>query len=325
MSQLTLRRAGPEDGAALREFLARIFPNNSKLDPAIMQWQYWDNPFGEAISYIFEDRGRIVAHNSHVPVPMKLGSERGMGLVGVDAATDPGYRGKGLHKELRAAGHEEARRLNYRVSMFFPSRGSMIPRYSRTGAEVPGGQFRIFLWPRLLPRRPALTRSHSVGVPSEVPGAPEGLDELWSRLERDYPNTVVGTQAWWDYRYEARPGSEYRFFCIRDQGVLLAAAVTVIRSAYRGRFAQMLDFLAADAAAATTLTKYILKSHPEASGIAMSALPGSPPARLLRAAGLWMLPNRLDSRRQAVEIRDLSGQKVNLNSWSVTWGHMDVV
>ena len=55
-----VRRATPDDAEAVAALIGEVFPANPKADPAVLRWQYWDNPFGAPSSWVVEDAGRLV-------------------------------------------------------------------------------------------------------------------------------------------------------------------------------------------------------------------------------------------------------------------------
>ena len=57
MAEAQLRRGVRGDDEAIRGLLAANFPGNPKRLAAFTRWQYWDNPFGEVRSWLFEAEG----------------------------------------------------------------------------------------------------------------------------------------------------------------------------------------------------------------------------------------------------------------------------
>src|SRR2546425_10920958 len=97
---LVLRAAGPDDDEGIRALFVSSFPDSPKVDPDFLRWQYWDNPFSETRSWVWEDGGEIVSHYAGLPVPAVVRSHAAVAAIGVDAATAPSHRGRGLFESL---------------------------------------------------------------------------------------------------------------------------------------------------------------------------------------------------------------------------------
>lgn len=49
---------------------------NPKVDPDVMRWQYFENPFGSAVGWVWEDDGEVVCHLPGSPSRCSLGDGR---------------------------------------------------------------------------------------------------------------------------------------------------------------------------------------------------------------------------------------------------------
>src|SRR5207249_10134602 len=64
------RRSSDLDDEPSRELLSRVLPGNSKNDADVMRWQYWENPYGDALRFLWVDGDRLVCHYALIPVPL---------------------------------------------------------------------------------------------------------------------------------------------------------------------------------------------------------------------------------------------------------------
>ncbi len=116
-----LRRAGPEDTEAICGLLADVFPANPKADPAVLRWQYWDNPYGAAAAWVHEEDGRLLGHYAVIAVPGRLAGAPARLGMGVDAATREEARGRGLFTALARAAYTGAAEAGYRATFTAPN------------------------------------------------------------------------------------------------------------------------------------------------------------------------------------------------------------
>jgi len=338
MSGPELRRAGPADDAAIRRLLAVAYPANPKADAAVMRWQYWDNPFGPAQAWVWELDGDVIAHWAAVPVPLLLDGRPAPGVKTADAATHPGHRRMGLFATLALRYMEDLRVGGVRAVLTHPNPDS-TPGVEGSGAalveRVP--VFVRALDSRWLARRfhvprplVAPVRAAVFGRVADAPhlvvdGLPEGLDALWSAHAPQW--TIRRDAAWWDWRYLRRPGGDYRLFALRRGDRLAAAGVTHVREAFKGRFGYVMEFLAADDAAARELADAMAAQSREegASGLVAAATSGSRLAAQVAAAGFRRLPRRLEPNPLRFLVADPAGDSVALarHPWAMSWGDLD--
>lgn len=337
MSEPQLRRAGPSDDAGIRALLARTFPENVKAEAAFTRWQYWDNPFGAARSWVFEDAGRIVAHWAAVPVPMVLAGLPARGAKGVDGATDRDYRGRGLFRSLGQAMAADCREQGFTVILTHPN------VQSARGVEQAGAHLiaRVPVYVRPLddgwlagrlhlPRPAAAGLRRSVfaapaGAPGrQVGGPPDGLDALWAETGGAVANGIARDEGWWRWRYGARPGDAYRYAEVRTGGRLRAAAVGTVRDTFGAPLLLVLDLLATDAAAARGALAALAHDRGEVAGAAIAALPRTPLARWALRAGFRRLPRRLEPHPFRFMVFDCgAGPDLGSRSWTMAWGDLD--
>lgn len=333
MTALALRRATPDDDQAVRRLLSDVLPGNSKVDPDVMRWQYWENPYGRPISFVWTDDGRIVCHYASIPVPLVVNHRPRRGLIGVDAATDPAYRGQGLFSQIVAESAKVCVEEGYRVLFFFPAPGSALPSAADTPAlamplkalpldhgwlgrrlGLPAAASRIIT--RLVLRPP---RS---GTAREVSGPPAGLNELWDAMR--ISSSIVKDDTWWQWRYAKRPQNTYRYFEHREGERLTGAAVTTTTDV-DGPVVYILDVLACDLVAGRALVGAIAAEHLEARAIGFRSTKESPQSTLVRAGGLRPVPSRSDPQPPSLAVfeADPEARHIQELPWAWSWGDLD--
>lgn len=327
-----LRPASAADDEGIRALLAQSFAANPKADAAILAWQYWQNPFGEVVSWVWEDAGRVVCHWACVPVPMVVAGRRVVGLKTADAATAPDYRGRGLFRRLAQRLFADCAERGFPLAISHPN-----PNAAR-GVEQGGGRLvaRVpaYVLPtggapaRVLPR-PVLTGARRVAFSTSplaagrvVAGAPEGLDGLWERAGARTRNGVARGAAWWQWRYERRPHARYRFAEVRDDA-LRAAAAAVEREVHGVRLLYVLELLADDDDAAAAVINALVAEAPVA-GAVLVGLAQSRLVRHARAAGFRRLPRRLEPVPLRFMVVDLAQRaEIDPADWEIAWGDLD--
>lgn len=361
---LVLRRADEADDAAIRALLARSYPDNPKADAAYTRWQYWANPFGPPRSWVWaEPGGRVVGHWSAVAVPLWLDGRPVTGAKGVDIATDPDWRGRGLFSALARRLIADCRDAAVPALLSHPNPSS-VTAVVRAGARQVA---RVPVWVRPVdpawlaerlrlptPAARAVARagfrprstSGAAGVRvEEVTDPPADLDELWTRVAPPGRHGVARDAAWWRWRYAERPHRPYRILEARSartgsalggdgRGALRAAAVTTVRSAVGGQFAHVLEWMAADAAAASAIGAALAEDDGTGGdagvdGAVVAALPGTDLARHARRAGFRRLPRALEPRPLRFVVaggaagEPHAAERLAEARWSFAWGDVD--
>jgi len=333
VGELEFRRGAPSDGDQVRALLSRILPGNPKSDADVMHWQYWDNPYGPAISFVWTDKDAVVCHYATIPVPLIVHGKPRMGLVGVDAATDPNYRGRGLFSRMIGESASVGVEEGYRVLFFFPAPGSVLP----SAAEAPVLSMPLKAlpldarWLRARTRVPAIAaraltgtvlRPPKPGGAREVECPPEDLDALWDAMPLS--SSIVKDAQWWDWRYARRPRHDYRFFEHRNGRLLTGAAVTTTADV-DGPVVYILEILATDVRAASAMVGAIARAYDGAKAIGFRSTGDSPQSRLARGAGLRAVSTRVDARPPflAVFEADRSNRHVHELPWAWSWGDLD--
>ena len=324
----------------MRELLGTSFSGNPKARAEVMDWQYWDNPFGAARTWVAEAEGRIVAHYAGICLPGVLEGKSVTLGMGVDAATDPGWRGLGLFEQLARAVYLDCGQAGMPVTYCLPNPNSLRGFQKAGGRDV--GRARVlvaalddaWLGERIRMPRPlaagvsrAVFRLPRPGEAAVVESPPEGLDGLWHAVRDRWQFGVARGANWWRWRYSERPERPYVFAERRRAGRLVAAAAAMVREDLGGRFLCLLELMAEDRSDARDAVGALVAQAEVLGTVALAgtALPGTWHHRMLRGAGLRTLPRRYEPQPMHVGLADNAGTMPAgaVRSWSLCWGDLD--
>lgn len=341
---LVLRRAEPHEDAALRALVDRAFPGNPKARADITAWQWWGNPFGDSLVWVWDEGDRLVGQYVAYFAPAQLHGKPARLTLGVDAAIDPDYQGRRLFTPLAEALYADCIAHDAPL-LAYPSLEASVRGIARAGwVQVSRQRVRATAmdgaWLARRAHLPAflgsLARATAFRVPripvglsaARVDAPPEDLDELWAAVAVEHPNGIARNGAWWRWRYAGHPeaAERYRYLEVRHGERLVGAAATCVREELGGQFLCLLELLALDERAATAVVRAIVDGAlGEADGVVLTAVPGSRLDRLAGAAGLRAVPKRLDPKpvffgvvahpQLLPDPRDVA--------WSTAWGDLD--
>lgn len=315
--------------------LRDTFPGSVKGDDVI-RWQYRENPFGETLAYAWEADGEIVCHSARLPVPATIDGRPVMCAYGVDAATATVYRRRGLYEQLRAALHDECCRRGIVATLLFLGEPSQaVPRVDvRRGVPLrihvlaldAGWLGDLVRLPREIVRRLVRLPHEETAVrAAETKSVPHGIDELWSLVGHRQLISVVKDERWWRWRFAASPRYSYRYFEVRERDRLTGAAVTTSRPVAGRNVVHVLELLSRTDDDARTLVGTIARSAGDAGAVAFLATAGSHASRTARAAGLRLVPRRLERSPHWLGVWDTCANAPSSASrvWSATWADAD--
>lgn len=339
---LRLRAAGPDDDEALRTLNESAFASNPKARPEVTRWQWWENPFGPTLAWVWEDDGRIVAQYVAYSVPGRLDGNDATLTIGVDAAIAPTHQGRRLFTPLSEALYADAVARDLPL-IAYPNERS-VRGIARAGwQEVAALGVHVlplddrWLADRLHLPRPVVTATRRLALRTPSPrrpmttavvaSAPESVDSLWPRAAPPGGSGIARHSRWWRWRYDQHPDHPYRCITATDPaGQLCGVAAVRTRDDLGGRFHCLLELLVDGPDAARSIVQAIVDGAVgPADGIALTAVPGSPLAAHASAAGLRRLPARLLPRPihfGAVPHPRLLPDPASLR-WSTSWGDLD--
>jgi GNAT superfamily N-acetyltransferase len=298
------------------------------------RWKHERNPHGPSYIMLAEDEGRLAAMRAYMPWPLQVnGGERVDAVQGVDIATHPDFRGRGVSSGMLKGAIEHLRETKG-FSIGLPN-----PMSTRMGVRA-GWQLvgRLPVWIRVrrplrvLNRARALkARGRSLAVPSlEAPTATQVLAEragvagLLSQSRARGPRFATDPDV--DYlrwRYEPMLG-DYRAVTEYDGGALIGLAIFGVRQRgelWEGSVCELF-VRPGDPRTARRLLRQVAHAGP------LDYLAAVPPAnselaRTLARTGF--VPSPVGGRRIGITpYRDgLAPDPLRRDSWSLSFGDLE--
>jgi GNAT superfamily N-acetyltransferase len=206
---------------------------------AFFSWKHERNPHGRSHIVVAESEGRLAAMRAYMPWPLYLNGGDSLNAVqGVDIATDPAFRGRGLSSQMLKGAIEELRETK---SFAFGLPNDMSRSQSlRSGWQLVGT---LPVWvkvrrPLRVARRAGALKSQgrSLAVPSvEAPRATDllvdgdGLLELLADSRAHGPRLATDADvSYLRWRYEPLLG-DYRAVSEHEGGRLAGLAIFGMR------------------------------------------------------------------------------------------------
>lgn len=227
--------------------------DDETTDPKFLEWLYFRNPAGRAITWaaIEKTTGVLVGTYSVVPLAMLIGGQHVTGSVSANLITHPEFRKQGIFKALGEAMHSSCAEAGIVLSVSLAHGGSYPGfirslKYHDLGRRVliikPLNLTRIIgrvvhnpvlarviagaSWPlRRLLVRPAVRRRGGLEV-EQVNSFGVRFDDLWARAAGCRPAMFVRSSEHLNWRYFGWPPRRYEVFAASSAGVLMGYVVT---------------------------------------------------------------------------------------------------
>lgn len=318
---------GKPDREGVRALARVCFPESDIAEPRYLEWQYDQNPSGQAYELNTKDPTRITGHCAIIPLRYKIGAEVRMGSAAVNVMTHPDVRGRGifiiLHKEvfdlcqqggnsftfgfsnefshkncLRHLGYQELGRfplwiLPFNLSLIVKMRRPPQSRLMRAAAWSANPFWHIYRAISSVRRR-----ARSLAV-ERVDAFTEEFDRFWQNVEAGYTNILIRDRDYLDWRFIRHPTRKYTVFVARsarpDKTIrgYLVARMTEVEGVPCG---MIVDILAAptpegNKAAAAMIAAF--NAHARAQGAALGLclmLRQHPVVQALRRNGYFICP-----------------------------------
>ena len=210
-----------------------VFKNNRDIED--WHWEFKNNPSGQAIIYVAEDRGRILSHLSGLPFRLKIREEVFTIYSIYDLMVHPDCRCRGIGGELGKVFVDlletrirfacvNTQGLAMAMKLGFFDLGP-IPRYAR----VIGYQELKLLLARIKVLRKAFNgQPRGVDIINiDIFG--EEFDEFWQRTFRNCCVAVVRDKIFLNWRYVQKPKSRYEKFLIKSEGKIAGYFILEMR------------------------------------------------------------------------------------------------
>ncbi len=234
-----VREATAKDIPAINRLFAEVFGH--ARDDAATNWCLFENPAGPAIALIAELDGRVIAHRTLWPIPVRLHGESVRAAQSIDLMVHTAFRGTGLFRTIALESFRAARRHGIELLYGFPNQHALQagrglgwnhigdvgsfsrPLRSDAFARLPGplrplATLALSVWPRGSIRR--------FDIRSERPTAQE-IQALLSHRTASSA-TVCETDRsidWYDWRFAPQTNGTYEWISARSAGSAVAFAL----------------------------------------------------------------------------------------------------
>lgn len=202
---LEFRMARRADMPSLLAFIQQLYPALG-WTAEFMQWQYFDNPAGDAKVWICFDAERAVGSVTALPHAIWADDQLSTGYRVQDVLTDPDYRGRSIYRKLSEACYAFLDSDDKAVHFTFPNEHS--DRVFRTSGWTPVGD--IPLW--------SATPSHQ----SKDNGLPDGCrplavfsaaeEDIWASWRRAGTLGIDKNIDYLNWKYFGNPRADYQCF-----------------------------------------------------------------------------------------------------------------
>ncbi|HDL48707.1 MAG TPA: GNAT family N-acetyltransferase [Actinobacteria bacterium] len=237
----TMRPATADDHDQIRNLFREVF-GYQRADEHD-RWLSFENPDGQSIATVAEDRAQIVGCYTLLPTMLRLGKQNVLGAQSLDTMTHPDYRGQGMFTKLAIQTFELAGERGVKALYGYPNEASYPGFVRRLNWDHTGD---IPRWTRVL--KPSVLRTiprpigwsldaaASLLVPKGDEGAFEGppppskLAQLITKCF-DQPDIcrVARSVEWMNWRFSPASGRRYEWVTAEMDGELAAVAVWGIR------------------------------------------------------------------------------------------------
>ena len=95
------------------QLLATVFAGTTIYSPEYLDWEYNQNPLGQAVGFNAFLNDELAAHYVTIPVCAKIFGKETKGLLSLNTATHPNHRGKKLFTQLADLTYQYGREMGY--------------------------------------------------------------------------------------------------------------------------------------------------------------------------------------------------------------------
>ncbi|SMO41490.1 GNAT family N-acetyltransferase [Fodinibius sediminis] len=234
--KLNIRHADEGDRQAILNLLDAVFSENQRSSTRrgddFWQWKFKSSVFGSSVINVAEEEGKIVGIDHLWPWELKCRGTIIKAYQPCDSVVAADYRGRGIFKQLRMRGIEEAVNSNHQLLFNFPNNNSLP-----VNLKI-GGQYldEISWWVKILkPISMTMgTLSGELSTSLSIDDAFSldiGLLDILAREGENFDqyvsiNRKAGFHKW---RYHDRPNRQYGMVSIERCSKMIGAIFTLNR------------------------------------------------------------------------------------------------
>jgi hypothetical protein len=294
------------------------------------RWQYQENPYGHAITFLAKANGKIIGQYANVPINMKFDNRLLHSVLVIDLMVRNEFRRKGLFKMMGDACNSMLPKLGISLSIAFPSRYESEAGFLKKLGWLKVGDLKM-LAKLILPKIQNKNKLSPEIKIKEIQSFPDDTDQLWRRLQPQVIIGVVRTKEYLNWRYTKKPEGDYRRFVVYRNNALVGYFVLKTMTISYVKVGLIVDLLCLRNPeifrSVITKTEDIFRS---AGAHLCAILQTQLYNDLLKKAGFIKLPTCLNPRIYSLIVKqnqpDLDFATMqNINNWYLTFGDWDAV
>lgn len=323
-----------------------------------LNWQYLENPAGEAIIVVARSEdGQLAGQYVVIPTEFRVGSERIKGSVSLNTLTHPDFRGQGLFTKMANETYAACKREGLKLTLGYPNRNS-YPGFVRKLQFRHIGNATVMFRPlRVLKLAASLSalkgaekyaaseledwpvndfrsRAGSIELlPLDFQEDSVAYDELANSIQRPR-YSVHKSAAFASWRYDGIPTRRYQAFQARDESGMKAVCVARQRKVKGIECVFLVDFINESGAAGLKAGERLLKAvlqHFRNCGVALAGMMMNRDTqvhRLARSTWFREMPSRLLPHDAPIILRRNDGAAqdsiFDIDNWAFSFGDYDV-
>jgi GNAT superfamily N-acetyltransferase len=263
-STRSLRNYKQGDENEIRQLFNTVFKIPRSIEYWL--WEFRNNPGGQGIIAIAEDKGEIVGHYSILPIKMTYSGNEILGAQSVDTMTHPEYQHQGIFIKLAREVYQEAASHGISVIWGLPNEKSLPGFKSKldwiTVGTIPGlvkvvnankilkrflPNSLIFVLGRLIVSASIslVFRTKKVRIIDKVSINQIKIfnhkaDLLWQKIRNDFGIAVIKSSEYLNWRYVNHPDGQYIIFTAERDEELQGFIVLKIVSPLVGHIVDIL-------------------------------------------------------------------------------------
>ncbi len=350
----TNRLGHPEDTAAFLDLFGKTYADRPGLNRDYWMWRYLNDTAFRAEIMMAEHDGRPIGIQPVAIFDYQWGVQRLTGAMYTGVLTHPDHRRRGVFHSLIDSTNEYVARRGAQFSMTLPNDAS-LQGFIRFGEwKYPGlipvhlkiadgpAEFRSKLGGaaallRRLPHTLFRRRSALVHDPdleyARVVRVPDDLNDVFDEFARDCGTLMIRrTAAYWNWRYGAKPTSDYCTLVTSRADRVMGAVVTSVQRRLGLDFGMIVDVVARGG---TPVLRGLLRSAEReliSRGVGLITCQATSPLlqRALQEEGYrcpqprW-LPKRFHFVYRTSGVPGLRKPPSDLADWHLTFGDSDNV
>lgn len=323
-----------------------------RLNISTWNWQFKNNPAGNAWIYVAEDQGKIVGQYTAIPTRILWKGQEHLFAFSCDTMTHPDYRNQGMFSML--AGelyHFISRQHNVETVWGFPNNQSLPGFIKRLNWKV------IALYSlRIIPLRPLrMLRPYSRFIQRLMPSSPKPsnqpvsrshiispgvevfsirkfcheFDEIWNRYKPLSHIVQIRDSRYLNWRYCEIPEFGYISYAVRHHGLLvgyLVIRLLELKGHYFGALMDLFPIHIVNYDVTLRLLGFVRQfCRMNGAEFVTFLLPDSV-QKYLNRMGAITIPNKLNPRPCYMGCRCTMNHKANQpDGWHITYGDADIL